>query len=219
VKAPRRRLPEAGSLSCSKTGGAAPPGGADARPGSRARLLKRKRWKLHKQHTNSGWRAIRDGHWWGAPRRRQPSWGKSGPLWAEGGQWGPQRRPVMTGKPWSVRRRHRVSACRIYPLPLHQPAHLLSQQSALRRGTFPILRTPWANETHRVCTRPILVARQQRFADRTSGEKTPGVRAKLTGVGSFSGCPTTDARHTHVDGIWDVRSARTVPVHLSPTQE
>ncbi|WP_156516592.1 hypothetical protein [Paraburkholderia caribensis] len=32
-------------------------------------------------------------------------------LWAESGKWGPQRHPAMTGKPWSVRRHHRVSCC------------------------------------------------------------------------------------------------------------
>ena len=35
------------------------------------------------------------------------------PLWAESGQWGPQRHPSTTGKPWSVRRLRRVSGCRI----------------------------------------------------------------------------------------------------------
>ncbi|CAM2151075.1 hypothetical protein PT2222_250084 [Paraburkholderia tropica] len=40
--------------------------------------------------THSGRRARRDGHRWGASWRRQPLRGKSGPLWAEGGQWGPK---------------------------------------------------------------------------------------------------------------------------------
>ncbi|CAM2173078.1 hypothetical protein PSAC2689_210068 [Paraburkholderia sacchari] len=35
-------------------------------------------------------RTIRDGHKWGASWWRQPSRSKSGPLWAEGGQWGPK---------------------------------------------------------------------------------------------------------------------------------
>ena len=35
------------------------------------------------------------------------------PLWAESGKWGPQRHPATPGKPWSVRRRRRVSGCRI----------------------------------------------------------------------------------------------------------
>lgn len=38
------------------------------------------------------------------------------PLWAESGKWGPQRHPAAPGKPWSVRRRRRVSGCRISSL-------------------------------------------------------------------------------------------------------
>jgi len=38
------------------------------------------------------------------------------PLWAESGMWGPQRHPAAPGKPWSVRRRRRVSGCRISSL-------------------------------------------------------------------------------------------------------
>nr|WP_241030699.1 hypothetical protein [Paraburkholderia sp. Ac-20347] len=45
---------------------------------------------------DSGWRDKRnkqdkrDSHRWGASWRRQPLRGKSVPLWAEGGQWGPK---------------------------------------------------------------------------------------------------------------------------------
>lgn len=44
--------------------------------------------------TYSGWSALhRAGLLWGASRRRQPPRGKSVPLWAEGGQWGPKAAP------------------------------------------------------------------------------------------------------------------------------
>jgi hypothetical protein len=119
------------------------------------------RWLHRHRHGNRRWGARSVVLY----RRRN---GQIVPLWAESGKWGPQRHPAAPGKPWSVRRRRRVSGCRISNLCVFRHS-LAAAASCMPPASPPLCKSP-----RRCARKSACICLQLRVRGTTFFDTSPG---------------------------------------------